>query len=150
MRQAKIPAVAAALRKGQSSHKQQAERARPDQGQSQGHLSNMLPERGRGRARITSSSRWRCAPCASSRLQYKLASSPLRCRGEPWQTSRCTRYSQLCDQSWHSRCARPRSCLLPLCLDLQTGTARASLGRNRKTAGTWETLGSEGKVTKNR
>ena len=61
MRQAKIPAVAAALRKGQSSHKQQAERARPDQGQSQGHLSNMLPERGRGRARITSSSRWRCA-----------------------------------------------------------------------------------------
>ena len=61
MRQAKIPAGAAALRKGQSSHKQQAERARPDQGQSQGHLSNMLPERGRGRARITSSSRWRCA-----------------------------------------------------------------------------------------
>ena len=78
MRQAKIPAVAAALRKGQSSHKQQAERARPDQGQSQGHLSNMLPERGRGRARITSSSRWRCA---SSRLQYKLASSPLRWQG---------------------------------------------------------------------
>ena len=29
MRQAKIPAVAAALRKGQSSHKQQAERAVP-------------------------------------------------------------------------------------------------------------------------
>ena len=154
MRQAKIPAVAAALRKGQSSHKQQAERARPDQGQSQGHLSNMLPERGRGRARITSSSRWRCAPCASSRLQYKLASSPLRCRGEPWQTSRCTRYSQLCDQSWHSRCARPRSCLLPLCLDLQIaldapGPRLAAIGKRLEPGKPWVPRAKKPKIDRN-
>ena len=138
MRQAKIPAVAAALRKGQSSHKQQAERARPDQGQSQGHLSNMLPERGRVvppwsmLSLLVFWNNWSLGVhCASTLLSSEIRAELPNI--EPWQTSRCTRYSQLCDQSWHSRCARPRSCLLPRCLDLQTappGPHLASIGKH--------------------
>ena len=149
MRQAKIPASAAALRKGQSSHKQQAERARPDQGQSQGHLSNMLPERGRGRARITSSSRWRCA-LRLKQVAVQVGVEPAAVQG-----------GTLADQQMHpifpalrSKLALPvrkAEKLPPTPMPRSSnGTARASLGRNRKTTGTWETLGSEGKETKNR
>jgi len=136
MRQAKIPAVAAALRKGQSSHKQQAERARPDQGQSQGHLSNMLPERGRGRARITSSSRWRCA-LRLKQVAVQVGVEPAAVQG-----------GTLADQQMHpifpalrSKLALPvrkAEKLPPTPMPRSSnGITRASLDRNRKTTNPW-------------